>query len=440
MVLFRARAPRAHLLIAAIALTLGGPTGARAQPADAAGESAAPLTLGQAVERALASNPALAGFAFALKAQDARVGQAVQRPATEASFELENVLGSDEFGGLDAAEGTFALSQVIELGGKRDARSAAARSGLELLAVERQVAQLDVLAEVTRRFVAVAAAQETLSLASEGVNLARGTVDDVALRVRAARSPEAELLRSRAALSRKVLEEQRAAAELGAARQALAAAWGSSRTDFGNVQADLYRMPVPSDFEALAARLDANPDFLRFASIARLRDAEGRLARSQGRPDLEVSGGVRRLEETNDQALVMGISVPLFAGRRAAPAIAEADALRELADVERDAARLEARTRLYGLYEQLRQAIRETETLRGDVLPQLDEALGATRYAYERGRYSYLELVDAQAAFLEARGAAIASAATAQQLLAEIERLTGEPLAEAPAAKALENP
>ena len=263
-----------------------------------------------------------------------------------------------------------------------------------------------------------------------------GTVDDVALRVRAAKSPEAELLRARAALSRDLLEEQHVVAELTAARQGLAATWGSSRADFSEVRADLYRMPELSDFEALAARLDANPDFLRFASVARLRDAESRLARSLRRPDLEVSGGVRRLEETNDQALVLGISVPLFAGRRAAPAIAEADALRELADVERDAARLEARTRLYGLYEQLRQAIRETDTLRGDVQPQLDEALRATKYAYERGRYGYLELVDAQRAFLEARGAAIVSAVTAQQLLAEIERLTGEPLA----ANALEKP
>ncbi len=80
----------------------------------------------------------------------------------EASVELENALGSGDFNGFDAAEGTFALSQVIELGGKRDARGAAAQSGRELLAVERQVAQLDVLAEVTRRFIAVAAAQEQL--------------------------------------------------------------------------------------------------------------------------------------------------------------------------------------------------------------------------------------------------------------------------------------
>ncbi len=438
MFLFRARTACARLLIAGTALALGALAPAGAQTADSAG--AAPLTLGQAVERALAANPALAGFAYALKAQDARIAQSGQRPATEATVEIENALGTGDFNGFDAAEGTFALSQVIELGGKREARSAAARSGRELLAVEQQAAQLDVLAEVTRRFIAVAAAQERLAVAEEGVALASGTVDDVSRRVRAGKTPEGELLRSRAALGRARLDEQRAVAVLGAARQALAATWGSARADYGEVRADLYRMPELPDFEALAGRLAANPDFLRFASIGRLRDAEWRLARSLRRPDVEVSGGVRRFEESNDQALVMGVSVPLFPGRRAGPAIAEAEALRAQFDLERNATLVQARTQLFGYYEQLRQAVLATQTLRGEILPQLDQALQATKYAYERGRYGYLELVDAQHAFLETRGAAIDSAASAQELLAEIERLTGEPLVVTPAANALENP
>ncbi len=386
------------------------------------------LTLGQAIERSLAANPSLQGFGFALKAQDARILQAGQRPATEASFELENFLGSGDFNGVDAVEATFALSQVIELGDKRQLRGDAARSSRDFLSIERQAAQLDVLAEVTRRFIAVAAAEEQLALTQQGTTLAKGLVDDVAGKVRAAKSPEVELLRARAAFSRAGLEEQRATALLSAARQALAAQWGSTRADFSGVSANLYAFPELFDFENLAARLDGNPDFLRFTSEARLRDAELRLARSLRKPDLAVSGGVRRLEETSDQALVMGISVPLFAGRRAAPLIAEAEALRGRVDAERNAALILARTRLFGLYEELRQAIRETEALQREVMPLLEEALKATKYAYERGRYGYLELVDAQRAFLDARRATIDSAVDAQALLAEIERLTGEPL------------
>ena len=426
MFLFRTRAIGACAVIASIALH-----GVHAQTPNEA-EDVAGLTLGQAIERVLATNPSLQSFAFALRAGDARVSQAAQQPATEASFELENVLGSGETRGLDSAEATFALSRVVELGEKRALRGAAARAGRDLVSVERQAAQLDVLAEVTRRYIHVAALQEQQQLTRSGTELARRTVADVERRVAVARSPKAELLRARAALATAELEELRAGQQLVVGRRQLAALWGAPDDTFGPIRADLYRVSEPATFESLAARLDANPDFLRFASEARLRDAELRLASSLRRPDVQVSGGVRRLEGSNDQALVFGVSVPLFAGRRAAPAVAEAIALRDLVGAERTAAMLNARTRLFELHQELRHAAAETRTIKDEVLPQLDEALTQTEYAYERGRYGYLELVDAQRARREARGALIDAAERGQTLQVEIERLTAESLEAVP--------
>ena len=139
-------------------------------------------------------------------------------------------------------------------------------------------------------------------------------------------------------------------------------------------------------------------------------------------------GGLR-LAASHDQAFVLGVSVPLFSGRRAAPAIAEATAIRDRLDVDRQVAVLRARTQLFGLYQELRQAIAETRTVQDTILPRLEKALKQTDYAYERGRYSYLELVDAQRTWQEARRALIEAAERAQTLQVEIERLTGEPLA-----------
>ena len=286
---------------------------------------------------------------------------------------------------------------MIELGDKRQLRSAAAQSGREMLSVERQAAQLDVLAEVTRRFIAVAAAQEQLALTQAGDDPGEGH----GRRCGAAR-PGGEVAGGRtAALPRGIQPGRNRGAtrdgRLGAARQRLAAMWGSRPAGLRRGQGRSVPVPaIAAISKTLPRAWTAIP-----TSCASLRQRgcatrRLRLVSSLRKPDSSVSGGVRRLEETNDQALVMGISVPLFSGRRAAPVIAEAEALRELVDVERGAARIQARTQLYGLYEQLRQAIRETETLQRDVMPQLEEALKATRYAYERGRYGYLELVDAQ--------------------------------------------
>jgi outer membrane protein, heavy metal efflux system len=358
------------------------------------------LTLQQAVSAALQGNPALQTFEFRFRAQDARGQQAALRPTPELSLDLENFAGSGELKGVDTAEATFALSQVIELGGKRDARIGAAQAGRSALDIERQAVQLDVLAEVTRRFIVVAQRQQQLQLARSAVALAEKTVEASERRVNAAKSPHAELDRARIALDRARLDERAALVELDTARKQLAATWGESQTvssgqPFGEVRADLFSLPPTGDFPALVTQLASNPDFLRFASEARLRDAELRLASTLRRPDITLGAGIRRLEETKDQAFVASLAVPLFSGRRAESFVAEAQANRELVDAERRAAEVKAQATLYELHRQLSRAVTEAQTLRDDIQPRSAEALKETEYAYERGRYSYLELVDA---------------------------------------------
>ena len=71
----------------------------------------APLTLRQAIQAALAANPDLAGFAYELRAQDARTDAAGLRPAPTLSADVENILGSGDHRRLNDAETTFALTQ-----------------------------------------------------------------------------------------------------------------------------------------------------------------------------------------------------------------------------------------------------------------------------------------------------------------------------------------
>lgn len=392
----------------------------------------APLTLRQAIQAALAANPDLAGFTYELRAQDARTDAADLRPAPTLSADVENILGSGDHRHLNDAEATFTLSQVVELGGKRAARVGAARAGRALITVTEQAAQLDVLADVTRRFIHVAADQEQFALTRKATALARETVQMVNLRVQAAKAPQAELRRARITLARAEVEQEHAEHELRTSRRRLAALWGDGEARFGRVAADLYRLPRPAPFEDLLARLDRNPDFVRFASEARLRDAELRLAEARRRADITVSGGLRHLEATGDQALVVGVSLPLGAGRRAAPAIAEASALHALTDAQRRAAEVRARTQLYALYQELGHAITETRLLQDRVLPEMTAALDETRDAYQRGRYSYLEWAEAQREFIAIRRSLIEAAQNAQVFQAEIERLTGEPVAAQP--------
>lgn len=404
-------------------LCVASPAVAASSPAEntPAGPS---LVLADAMDRTIARNPDLAHFAFERRAREARITQAGLGPPLSVGAQLENFAGTGDLGGLSSAETTLTLSGVIELGDQRNLRIAAARLGAEGLEVERQSAQLDVLAEVARRFIHVAADQEQLELTRLATRLAEQTAEEIDRRVRAARSPAVEAMRAQVTLSRARLEEEHAEHELLSSRRLLAAMWGDREADFGPVVADLYALPEIHDFELLAMRLAASPDFLAFASEARQREAQVQLELGRARSAITWNVGVRRLERDDDIGLVAGFSMPLYGRRRAEAAVAETRSLREGVEARETAARVRAEATLYGLVQELRHAVTEAAMLRDEITPLMDEALEATEYAWRRGRYSYLEWTEAQRERLAVQRALIESAVNAQVYQVEIERLT----------------
>lgn len=386
------------------------------------------LTLGQAIAATLDRNPQLQSSVFALRAADARIAQTDQAPALELSIEVENIAGSGAVKGTQAAETTLMLSQVLELGGKRESRVQAARAGYGVLSVEEEAQRLDILAEVARRFIQVASDQDAIKLAQQATQLAERTMQSAEVRVRAARSPEVERLRAQIALTRARIDEEHAERELLSSRQKLAAMWGDDEPDFPAVSADLSRLPEPAPFAVLVQRLKTNPDFMRFAHEQRLRDAEVRLAETRRVPNVQVGAGVRRLEETGDQAFVVSMSMPLFSGRRSGGYVSEATARKAQVSLDERSAFLRAQAQLFELYQELRNSLTEAKVLREEVLPQSETILQQTEYAYQRGRYSYVDWIAAQRELLDARRRLIESSANAHRFAAEIERLTGESL------------
>ena len=406
----------------ALALACAAPLMGAAAPA-----ASQTLTLASAIEQTLASNPELRVYRPRLAADRARAAQASLKPPHELEAEVQDAFGTGRASGFDIAETTFALSQVVELGGKRERRTDAATASTALIEAERAAAELDVLAEVTRRFIHVASDQEQLALTLRATALAEDNVAATAARVAAARAPDVELRRARVTRAR-VDFDGRGRPELLTSRRKLAAMWGDTDAGFDRVGTDLYALPPSEGYEALVAKLAANPDFARFASEERLRDAELRVAEAHARTNLTWRAGVRILSETNDEALVFGVTMPLNASRRARNDIAVARAEREQTTAERDAHRVRAEAELFELFQELRHAITEADMLRATVLPEMEAALEATRYAYERGRYSYLEWVDAQRELVDVQRALIDASTNAHLYRTEIERLTGEPL------------
>lgn len=385
------------------------------------------ITLAHALDAALAINPELVASRHDLNAAQARTVQASKRLNPELSVELENFAGGGANQGTKSLESTLSFSQVVELGGKRDLRRSIAEADSEAVALDIRAQQLDLLAEVTRKYIDVVAAQERARYAEENVGLAQKTLDAIASRVKAARSPVAEESRARIALTRAQIERQQATLNLETARSALALSWGTE-PKFSSASADLFAFVPIAPFEQLAAKIERTPDILRFASEARMRDAELSLARAQTRRNVAFTLGVRNFRETGDNALVAGFSLPLAVHDRNQGNIGEARARRAQLDAQRQASMTRTLGALYALYREAAAAKERALALRDQALPQARDALTQTQYGYERGRFSYLELLTSQQDFLEISEAAVDAAADHHRLIAEVERLTSEPL------------
>lgn len=386
------------------------------------------MNLGTAVQRTLAQNPELQVYRFRETGLAGLEKTAGLSPQFDLSAEAENFAGTGDSNGVDGAEFTLALSSVIELGGKRDARLAAASAQRQLIDGERQARALDLIGEVTRRYVDVVANQARLDLSVNARSLATDVLNSVERRIQAGAAPEAELYRARAQMTQAELAVTEAQNRLHASSLSLSVLWGDAEPDFVRVDGNLQNAGAAGDFNALFERTLQNPAIAIFASEERLREAEFQLAKSQSRADIGWSVGVRQFQDTDDTALVAGVSVPLFSSARNAGALQSAQAARDEVAVRSDSAMLELRATLFEAYQQRKLGIETAELLRNDVIPALTRALQLTQAAYESGRYGYQEWAASRQELISAQYALITAQSDALQNGAIIEQLTAQPL------------
>jgi len=385
------------------------------------------LSLDGALVRVAKTHPDLRLFGTRHDVLTAEMERASLRPSLVAGVELENAFGTGEASGVQGAELTLSLASVLELGGKLDARRTLAQSRIDALAVERETRRLDLLAEVARRYLAVVAARHQHDIAELDIAQRQRTVVGARQRLQAGASPESVVLTAQAALARAELDRARAEQRLLAARQHLAALWGERDPDFEVVAGDPLRLPAMPDFSALSDLLGRTPELAQFADERRIREARLQLARSEASADLDWQVGVRRLQATDDVALVASVSMPLGAGRRAQPGIRAAEGELASLEIEREAKGLSLYSTLAEAHGRYRVAQVEVMRLRDDILPKLTKAEAAAERAYRAGAISYLEWAQLQSERTSARKQQLDVALDAQRALIEIQRLTGEP-------------
>lgn len=377
------------------------------------------LTLESALQTARDNNPELAAARWGIDIAEGERRQAGVLPNPQLSWEVEDTRKGSQ-------TTTVGVSQLFELGGKRGARLNVAGRDAELAALELERQRNVLRAEVIAAFQAAAQAQEGLQLAEQSLRLSERALQVVQGRVRAGSASPVEATRAQVQLSEVRLEQGRAEQALTVAYQQLAAVTGAARVQFSRVDGGLQaNNDIPSR-TLLLDRLEQTAD-LRLARLQiDQREAALGLARSQRIPDLTVSVGSQYSETDRERINVVGLSVPIPLFDRNQGNVLAAARRADQARDQRNGAELRLRSEVVQALAQWSTAASEVQTFDRSILPSAQQALDAATRGFERGKFAFLDVLDAQRTLVAARLQYLQAQAQSSEARVRLERIFGD--------------
>lgn len=405
-------------VVSTLALSLAGlpPTTVVAQDRVAA----EPLSLAEALSRSAASDPAQAGAQARARAGEAGVRQADVRPNPTLGLTVENLPTIGGGGIADRTEATLTYEQRLERGGDRPARVSLARAEGRVVQAEAVVRRLDRLEVVQRAWAEVLAAQAELEIAAERLQLAERFQAEVQRRVDMARDPLFAGARAEAELAQAQIDFDQAEIQARLTRAILSRFW-SGVSDFSLDPADF----VDTSASREVAGEVAEADLIVFTAQREIADARVRVEQARATPDATVSVGVRSLWDDGAVGLVVGGSIPLGRYDRNQGAIDRARAEGLAAESDLAVARQEREREIARLQVQLASRALEARRIQEETLPQAERAVALVREGFNRGGFTYNDVISAQRALLETRARRVAVLKQFHIDRARLDRLTG---------------
>ena len=386
---------------------LGTAVAAAAQTPPPLEEPALREYLAQVIER----NAALAAAGSARQAAAERIAPAGALPDPTVSFGMMSVpITSFDFEREAMTQLPIGIGQAFPFPGKQAARAGIARGDSSVAAAVVDLSEAALAAQAARAFFQLAYAQSARDIWRSRLELAAQAAGTAMALYETGRVPQTDLLR--AELRRATLGEEghQFAAEVEVAVAATDALRGGPDRPVG---APSLAAPDSSTLRAVEALLAdtlpgpaglpvalqaANPALaVSRARVSRAR-ASSRLFAIAARPDFSIGlqNGIRLGGREPFLSLVVGVSVPLWAGRKQSPA-ARAAALELQAAQQRHEdlrARLEGELRgQMARLDALRQRVAEVT---GQVLPLAEAASSSALGTYGVGALDLTAVLDAQ--------------------------------------------
>ena len=388
------------------------------------------ISLAQATALALQANPTIAIAMRGREVESAQLLQAAARPNPILSGQVADLRSQNRIA-------TIAISQQLETAGKRDKRMAAADAALSMADADIRITQAEISAKTYAAFYQVLAAQQAQILATELLQIATTSKEATAKRVLAGKVSPVEETKAKVAEAGLKIELASANQQLAAAKQRLASLWANGlqpNKHAGYVAVgDLDKLNNIPTLEDLMSQVADSPRLKKASLAITQKQALSAIEQSKQTPDVTLSLGAQRNEELGGitQAIIgLSIPIPLFDKNQGNLQSAKA---REYQSIdEKSVLENQLKTDIADAYSRRQLQVEASNMYKNDILPGAQSAYDAARKGFEFGKFSFLEVLDAQRTLFQAKSQHLQTLALASLAEADMQNILGTNFKELP--------
>lgn len=401
-----------------------------ASPLFAADPPSTPLSLAQALDLLRANNPVLASARAHYQAVQAGEVTAALRPNpvfTSANQDF-NVFDPSRLDPANAQEFTDNLSWTMERGGKRSARIASARWGTTVAEHSLRENQRQLELQLKTAFVSLLLAKAVLKLAQDNLADYQQTLEANQLRLQAGDISQTEFDRIKLEEARFHNDLLNAEMALAQIRVQFATLLGLSPAPGFDVAGTIEPPALNLDLGELQQRALTNrPDYLAARDGVSKADADQRLATANGATDVNVAPEYKRNGPDNTLGVSFQFPLRIF-DRNQGEKLRTGRELRSSRFAE-NAARLQTLADVAQSLEAYRAADARARLYTGDYLARARDVRDGTRFSYEHGATSLLDLLDAIRSYRDIELAALTAEAQVWIAIHQLSAATATELA-----------
>ncbi|MEA3247730.1 MAG: TolC family protein [Gemmatimonadota bacterium] len=413
-----------------------------ASRAAAAQAPSPPLTLGAVLDSVEHANPLITAARASARAAAAVVTGARRPPDPQLQLGWMNYVLPDVRPMESLGMTQLQAMQMLPLNGKLRLAGEAAAARADASAVRVAGASFDLRARGAMAFYDLYATDGALDAARDTRRLLADVVAIAARMYEVGEGRQADVLRANVELAR--MDED--IIRMGAMRTAMAArlnalVLAADSATVAEPAIPFFPAAVPP-LDSLTLLADGGRPMLRAAALdVRAAESRAELARREIWPDLQLGvqlgrqGGAMGAQTMG--SLMVGASVPVFAGSRQLKMREEADAMRAMADADLVSMRAETHGAVAEALANLTRARRLAHLYRKSVLPQAEATVTSSLAAYRVGDVNLMTLLDAQMTLNRYRQELFSLEADEGKAWAELEMLTGRVLVDARTAQPL---